>query len=130
MSGYDIALTGLNAARQAIDLIGTNNQGIIEYGVRITLPENDLGLKPLMTAAVGIVVEEKADVLLVPNRAIRRDKEGKYVEILRDNMPARVSIETGLTSEEHTEVLSGLEEGQEVIIAKPRANALPGPLGH
>jgi len=112
-----------------VDLIGTNNQGIIEYGVRITLPENDLDLKPLMTAAVGIVVEEKPDVLLVPNRGIRRDKEGKYVEILRDNMPARVSIETGLTSEEHTEVLSGLEEGQEVIIAKPRADVFPGTFG-
>jgi len=97
--------------------------------VRITLPENDLDLKPLMTAAVGIVVEEKPDVLLVPNRGIRRDKEGKYVEILRDNMPARVSIETGLTSEEHTEVLSGLEEGQEVIIAKPRADVFPGTFG-
>ena len=112
-----------------VDLTGTSNQGIIEYGVRITLPENDLDLKPLMTAAVGVVVEEKADVLLVPNRAIRRDKEGKYVEVLRDNMPSRVSIETGLTSEEYTEILSGLEEGQEVIIAKPRVNGLPGPFG-
>jgi RND family efflux transporter MFP subunit len=120
----------LEGQASKVDLTGTNNQGIVEYGVRITLPENGLDLKPLMTAAVGIVVEEKADVLLVPNRAILRDKEGKYVEILRDNMPARVSIETGLTSEEHTEILSGLEEGQEVIIGKPRAIALPGPLGH
>ena len=112
-----------------VDLTGTNNQGIIEYGVRIMLPETDLDLKPLMTAAVDIVIDQKAGVLLAPSRAIRRDKKGKYVEILRDNVPTRVPVETGLTNGEYTEILSGLEEGQEIIVAKPHASTLSGPFG-
>jgi len=109
-----------------VDLMGQQAQGIVTYGVRIDLPQTALPLKPPMTAAIDIIVERKADVLLVPNRALRRDKEGKYVEVLRDNVPTRVYVTTGLSNDDYTEIISGLEKGDEVIVGKPRENLLQG----
>jgi len=109
-----------------IDLVGQQAQGIVTYGVRIDLSQTALPLKPPMTAAIDITVERKTDVLLVPNRALRRDKEGKYVEVLRDNVPTRVYVTTGLSNDDYTEIISGLEEGEEVIVGKPRENILEG----
>lgn len=111
-----------------IDILGNNAQGIVTYGVRVELSASELALKPLMTAAIEIVVDRKENVLLVPNRALRRDKEGKFVEVLRNGVPTRVTVETGLTNDNFTEVLGGVEEGQEVIVGKPRANIF-GPFG-
>ncbi|MEA3407737.1 MAG: efflux RND transporter periplasmic adaptor subunit [Chloroflexota bacterium] len=109
-----------------IDLAGESVQGLVVYGVRIDIEDTDLPLKPLMTAAVDIVVEKKDGVLLVPNRALRRDEKGKYVEVLENNVPTRLAIETGISDDERTEIVSGLEEGQEVIVTRPQESLLGG----
>ena len=109
-----------------IDLIGQNAQGIVAYPVRVDLVPTDLLVRPLMTAAVDIVVQRKSDVLLINKRAIRRDQDGKYVEMLIDNVPEKVYIETGVSDDENTEVLSGLEDGQEIIVGRPRENIFSG----
>jgi HlyD family secretion protein len=105
-----------------INFLGSSVQGIVNYIVRVEMSPTDLPVKPLMTAAVNIVVNHKDGAMLVPSRAIKRDKQGKYVEILRNNVVNRVNITTGLVGDENTEVLSGLAEGDEVIISKPRAS--------
>jgi HlyD family secretion protein len=111
-----------------VDLVGTVNQGIVTYGVSIELGPTDLGVRPLMTAAVDIIVDRKDDALLIPIRALRRDREGSYVEVLRSGAPARVAVVTGLSNTQIAEVLEGLEEGQEVIVSRPRDDALGGGL--
>lgn len=109
-----------------VGLLGNTAQGIVNYSVRIDLNPTDLPLKPLMTAVINIVVERKDDVLLVPNRALKRDKQGKYVEILDKQMPKRVYVTTGVSNEESTEIVEGLKEGQQVIVSAPRVNILGG----
>ena len=108
----------------SIGLLGSNIQGIVNYSVRIDLAPTDLQLKPLMTASVEIVVETRENVLVVPNRALKRDSDGKYVEVLKEGQITKLYITTGVSSDDNTEVLSGLEEGQEIIITKPRENAI------
>lgn len=99
-----------------IDPAGANILGIVSYGVTIEISSADVPLKPDMTANVDIVVESKEGVLLVPNRAVERGREGKYVEILVAGQPRQVYIETGLSNGTFTEVVAGLKEGQRVII--------------
>ncbi|OGO05049.1 MAG: hypothetical protein A2Y73_05685 [Chloroflexi bacterium RBG_13_56_8] len=103
-----------------IDPAGQNLQGLVSYAVRIDLDPTELPIRPLMTASIDIVVDHRENVLLVPNQALRRDPQGIYVEILENNTPTRVSVTSGVADEEHTEILTGLEEGQEIIVTRPR----------
>lgn len=105
-----------------IDAIGTASQGLVTYRVTIDLGNPNLPIKADMTASVMISVADKEDVLLVPRQAVRRDGEGTYVEILEGAELKRVSVVTGLSDERYTEIVSGLEEGEEVVVKKPRAS--------
>jgi len=91
--------------------------GVVYYETKIILenyPENTL---PQMTVDVTIKTQEKENVLFLPDRALRR-KEGRYVVTLLDNGERRErEVETGITGEgRKVEIVSGLEEGEKVLV--------------
>jgi multidrug efflux pump subunit AcrA (membrane-fusion protein) len=92
--------------------------GIVSYEVLIAIDVTDLPLRGGMTADTEIIRDRREDALLVPNRAVWIDsKTGKpFVEKLVDGQTVVAFIEQGLTNEEMSEVLSGLEEGETVVI--------------
>lgn len=70
-----------------------------------------------MGADVGFVGGARQDVLLIPARAILTIGGREYVEVVaQDGDVERVEIQTGITNGVETEVVSGLEEGQEIRI--------------
>lgn len=75
------------------------------------------------SATVTIVVEERADVLTVPSQALHEDGESTYVNKIVDGKPVRTEVEVGAAYGPVTEILSGIEEGDEVelraFIRKP-----------
>ena len=107
-----------------IDPVGTTVQGVVTYGVRIELEPTGVPIRPGMTANVDILVERREGVLLVPNRALRRDGKGKYVEVLAGGQRQRRYVTTGLSDGAFTEVIEGLEEGERVIVSASRRNVL------
>jgi HlyD family secretion protein len=109
-----------------ISLSGASEQGIVTYRVRVDLDAGDLPIKPMMTASLSIVVETKDNVLLVPNRAIRRDARGRYVEVLIDGAVKRADVVIGISDGAMTEVLSGLQDGQQAVVSAPRENVFSG----
>jgi HlyD family secretion protein len=114
-----------------VDPVGTLAQGLVNYRVTVEIGPTEIPLKADMTASVNIITARKADVVLIPNRAVRRDRDGRYVEAVVDGRPQRQSIEIGLANESETEVTSGLSEGMQVVVSAPRqsllsANALEG----
>ncbi len=72
-------------------------------------------LRPEMTANVKIIFEEKSDILIVPNSAIKFEK-GKQVayKVIGPNAVERKEIKVGLRGEDKSEIISGLSEGEEV----------------
>jgi HlyD family secretion protein len=98
--------------------VGTIQQGLVNFQVMISLTDFDDLIKPGMTAAVNIRVEELEDVLLVPNRAVRVVEGQRVVYILGDNdMPEMIEIELGATSDLYSEVIGGaLNVGDEIIL--------------
>jgi hypothetical protein len=62
-------------------------------------------------------------VLLIPNRAIQGSWENPFVEVVTDEQIEKRQISIGLSDGIYAEVLSGLEEGEEVIL--PQASQLP-----
>ena len=100
-------------------------QNVVTYDVVITVDNQDLKLKPGMTANVTIVTEEKENPLRVPNGALRFRMPGvpidrKVTDVWVEDSPGqvrRVQVTTGIADSLSTEILEGaLQEGDAVII--------------
>jgi HlyD family secretion protein len=91
--------------------------GVVVYDVTIVLDKTDLPLRAGMSATADITVEEREDVLLVPNWAIRIDRgTGRTsVNLLRGGIVEDVEVEIGVRGEDVSQVLSGLEVGDVVV---------------
>jgi HlyD family secretion protein len=92
--------------------------GVVSYQVTIAIEPNDLTLRAGMTANAEIVREQREDVLLVPNRAIWIDAQSgrPYVEQEIEGEPAVTYIEQGLANDEFSEIVSGLREGDRLLV--------------
>ena len=74
-------------------------------------------LKDGDTGNLEIVLDERLGVLHVPAKAVSAANGQPIVYYLRDDgMKAYKYVETGATIDARTEILSGLEEGESVII--------------
>ncbi len=102
-----------------VDSIGTNTQGVITYNVLISIHNAPKGIKPGMTADVNIVVDKVEKVLAVPNSAVKPYKGGKAVRIPTADKKdfTYVPVEIGLKGEAKTQIIKGLQDGQEVVTA-------------
>ena len=96
----------------------TTVQGVVNYVVTVTLNQGQTPLKIGMTADANIIVTNKDNVLLVPNTAIRAQSNRYYVTIPKGtDQVEEIEIKAGLANDQETEVISGLSEGQQVIIS-------------
>jgi multidrug efflux pump subunit AcrA (membrane-fusion protein) len=82
-----------------------------------TIPEN-FQLKEGLTVRVSIIAEGKEDILLVPNTAIISHGGQSYVRVMsEDGTIEELPITTGISNGQYTEVISGIGEGEEVLIS-------------
>lgn len=114
--GDDIKFTGKVTE---IEIGETVIQDVVYYTVTVSL-EGDETHEILngMTADVVFDTEKKENVLYIPQRAVRtNDEGGRYVRLLENDQIREVEVTLGLRGDDGLmEVVSGLEEGQEVII--------------
>lgn len=139
----------------------TSSSSVVTYEVVITADNPDLKLKPRLTANVTIFTMEEENVLLVPNKALRFIPEPKLMETLglqvndnsanikkgekfvwvkENNVLVTKAITVGVSNNNYTEILGGLNEGEvvavdlesEMPVAGPSAERspfMPGPPG-
>lgn len=112
-----------------VRLKSTTSNNVVTYKVVITAPNDDLKLKPGLTASVTIFTAEKSGVLSVTNKALRFtptketvgskkivDCNGKNkVWVVEGNTVKAIPVSIGMTDGTHTQILSGLKSGQQVI---------------
>ena len=111
----------------------TSSSSSTTYTVIIDVDNSDLRLKPGMTATLTIRTQDKKDVLLVPNEALRfspSTNENKYentgVWKLNPGMlqPQRVDVTIGIIATKQTEITGGdIEEGDMVIVRENNLKA-------
>ena len=102
----------------------TSGVGVVTYLVTINIEAEDVALRPGMTANASIVVDEKDNVHIVPNWAIRLDREtGRAFvnQLAGDGTVKEVTVDIGLRNEQFSEVVSGLNEGDVVVVTNERA---------
>jgi len=91
----------------------------------IEVPNPDLELKPGMYANVSLKVEKHAGVLAVPVEAVVGGKSPKVMVVNHDNQIEERPVTLGLETPDSYEVLSGLQEGDLVVMGN-RAAFQPG----
>ena len=69
-----------------------------------------------MNASVTMLLEIKENVLLVPAQAVQSDKGNEVISVSGQGSTIRVPVRIGITDGNKTEIISGLEEGQVVLI--------------
>jgi HlyD family secretion protein len=108
---------------------GTSDQGVVNFTVTVELTDADAMVKPGMTAAVNIVVEEMNDVLLVQNRAVRLVDNQRVVYVLEDGKPVQKNITLGSSSDTLSVVAGGEVKEGDMVILNPPTEFGPGPGG-
>ena len=102
----------------------TSTSGVVTYLVTINLDEAAAAsLRPGMSASAAITVDELDGVLVVPNWAVRLNREtGEAFVLIRraDGTIEEVVVETGLRNEQFSEVVGGLNEGDVVVLTNER----------
>jgi HlyD family secretion protein len=122
-------------------------QNVVTYDVVIGVANDAHLLEPGMTATARIVVEQRIDVLRVPDQALRYAPAGLGpavqasgvarsssvtaghggVWLLRDGHPLRVSLKTGLDDDSYAEVIEGdIHPGDQVIVSEQHTRAARG----
>jgi RND family efflux transporter MFP subunit len=102
-----------------ISPVGTIQAGVVSYATTITLENSIEELRDGMSATAEIIIERRDDVLSIPNRTIRGTLENPTVVVLVDGQQEERQITLGLSDGINTEVLSGLEEGEKVVVPTP-----------
>ncbi|MFA6537678.1 MAG: efflux RND transporter periplasmic adaptor subunit [Patescibacteria group bacterium] len=115
------AIENLNITGEVIevDSIGTTSQGVVSYNVKISLDVDDERIKPGMSISAIITVSNKTDILQISSSAIKNGNGQSYVEIFDENKNIiHRTITVGDSNDTMTEITSGIEEGEEIILKK------------
>lgn len=102
-----------------------NSQAVYFYANVIT-DNTDRSLRIGMTTQAKIVITEKHNVLLVPNTALKQHQGKHRVQILENGQAVEKEVHIGLSDRQHTEILSGLNEGEQIITAQRSENEKVG----
>ena len=85
--------------------------------MRAQLPNHSGQLRPGAFADVTVLVTEIPDAITVPSIAVIPELGGKKVLIVEDDLVVARPIETGIRTDVAVEVISGLVEGDRVIVS-------------
>jgi multidrug efflux pump subunit AcrA (membrane-fusion protein) len=99
-----------------VDRIGTTSSGVTQYPAIIRLDTSSEEMLPNMTGTAKILIAKKDGVLFVPSSAVERQQEQAFVRLLKGKEQQLVPVETGLENDTQTEIFSGLNEGDEVVV--------------
>lgn len=110
----------LSGIVERISPAATFDQGAPTYAVVVSLDPNDAPLRAGMSATAIILVEEITDQLLIPNWIVRVDQVTGQTYVYRQagREIERVDVQLGIRYEGYSQVLSGLEEGQVLVLVR------------
>ena len=100
----------------SIDPVPVSNQNVVTYNAYVAFNKQSPEVRLGMTADLELTLGLKENVLTVPNSAIRSIGGRRVVAKVVGDTRSVVRVETGLSDEERTEIVSGLSEGDRVAV--------------
>lgn len=96
--------------------------------VEIDIPNTEHLLKPGMFATITLILNDHPNALTVPTMAIQKDDSGAFVFVAENNIAKRTRIATGTDQGTRTEILSGLQGTEPVIVVGQQLVKDGGPI--
>jgi macrolide-specific efflux system membrane fusion protein len=94
----------------------SGSNSVVTFPVSLTLDQPVTGLLPGMSAQLVIAVQTKENVLAVRSTAIQGRRGAYTVQVIQNGKPVSRAVQVGLTTSTYTEIVSGLAEGDEVVV--------------
>lgn len=105
-----------------------SNPNLRLYRTNVRISEQVEGMRPGMSCAVEILVDELPDATYVPVQSVFRSGEETLAFVVRPGEePERRPVEIGLFNEKWVQVVAGLTEGEEVLLSLPVGVTLQPP---
>ncbi len=114
------AVTGANVTGQVLSVspVGTVTSGVVNYTVTVALDKANSAIMPGMTTTANVVVDQRDNVLTVPNRAIKSQNNKKTITLLLEGKEVLVTVKTGMSNDTSTEIVSATTaDGQQINLA-------------
>jgi RND family efflux transporter MFP subunit len=86
-----------------------------QYSITITSDDLPELAKSGMTGTLDIVIEQAADVLMVPTTAVSGSSSTSFVRVMQDGRPVFRQVQSGMATSSYTEITSGLAVGESVV---------------
>lgn len=102
------------------------NPDLKVYPTTVTIDGTHEWLRPGMSSEIEILIERLKDVVYVPVQAVTYFDDKRVVYVANGGRPERREIEVGTFSESFIEVVSGLREGEEVLLLPPQQSLNTG----
>lgn len=99
----------------SVDKAGTQTSGVSVYPVSIVFDLTADSVLPNMAATANIILDLSPNTLSVPTSAITTSNNQSTVRVLENGQPKEVIVTLGLSNDSSTEILTGLNEGDQVI---------------
>lgn len=99
-------------AKETLSTLGVSQKRI---PVTLALDTSSTLLKPGMPLEVTLILKQKQNVLSVPATAVFEDQRGKAVYGVRDGQLIILPVETGISTGDYIEILSGLTQSDQVV---------------
>ena len=111
--------TSDSSSTSSLSSSSSSTTSAIYYYANVLIDNPDCTLRIGMTTENNIKIANAKDVLLVSNMAIQKRDGKSFVNVLNDkNQPEPREVETGVQNDFHTEIKSGLNEGEKVIVSQ------------
>ncbi|MQY06079.1 efflux RND transporter periplasmic adaptor subunit [Actinomadura macrotermitis] len=112
------ALPGTTATGRitAIGAAPTTTDNVVKYPATVALTKVPAGIRLGQTATVEVVTSSAENVLYVPAAAVRTAGGRSTVTVERAGRRGTVQVEVGIKGDQGTEIRSGLDEGDKVVV--------------
>ena len=114
----------VDATITSIDAVATTVSNVATYYAYISIPGAETqGVKPGMTAQVAVTINAKTNVVLVTSSAVTSRGNRKTVTIRKAGKDTVAPVEVGIIGEAGTEIISGVSEGDVLVLPIRTATA-------
>lgn len=110
----------------AVSPVAASQSSVVTFDIAVSVQGADqYELKEGMSATITIMALDVQNVLLVPSNAIQRTKNGNVVQVVTDDdQTEERAVKTGASNGLQTEIISGLAEGEQVVVKSSSSNVV------